>query len=71
MSVGGLLGGFVGVVGGMQPVRMRQMGMVGGDYMFMFFRKLGGFMMMMGRPLMMHGGVGVVILGGVSHGVFL
>jgi hypothetical protein len=68
VGVGGLFGGFVGVVGGVQMVGVRQVGVVGSGFVLVLFGILGGFMVVVGGALMVHGGVLVVFVRGVSHG---
>jgi hypothetical protein len=63
VGVGGLLRRFVGVVGGVQMVRVRQVGVVGGGLMVMLFGVTGGFMVVVSRVLVMLGGVLVMFVG--------
>jgi hypothetical protein len=63
VGVGGLLRRFVGVVGGVQVVRVRQVGVMGGGLMVMLFSVTGGFMVVMSRMLVMLSGVLVMFVG--------
>ena len=69
MGVGSLLGGFVRMVGGMQMVRMRQVSVMRSSFMLMRFGMLGSLVVMMSSVLMMHGGVRMMFVSGVSHDV--
>ncbi len=63
MGVGGLLRRFVGVVGGVQMVRMRQVSVVGSGLMVMLFSVTGGFVVVVSRMLMVLGGLLVMLVG--------
>ncbi len=63
MGVGGLLRRFVGVVGGVQMMRVRQVGVVGGGFVVMLFGVTGGFVVVVSRVFVMLGGVLVMFVG--------
>jgi hypothetical protein len=63
VGVGGLLRRFVGVVGGVQMVRMRQVSVVGSGLMVMLFSVTGGFVVVVSRMLMVLGGLLVMLVG--------
>jgi hypothetical protein len=63
VGVGGLFGRFVGVVGGVQMMRVRQVGVVGGGFMVMLFGVTGGFVVVVSRVFVMLGGVLVMFVG--------
>ncbi len=54
---------FVGVVGGVQMVRMRQVSVVGSGLMVMLFSVTGGFVVVVSRMLMVLGGLLVMLVG--------
>lgn len=65
MGFGVVLGGFAGMVLGLQTVAMRDMGMVAGQMKLTLFVVLGGFAMVFSGLLVMFGG-GLMVLGFVQ-----
>jgi hypothetical protein len=54
MVLGVMLGGLVRRVGGVQPMGVSKMGVVGGTLVFAFFVVLGRLAVMMGRLFVVH-----------------
>jgi hypothetical protein len=63
VGVGRLFGRFVGVVAGVQMVRVREMGVVGGGLVVMLFGVTGGLVVMVSRMFMVLGGVQMMLVG--------
>ncbi|HEY0145418.1 MAG TPA: hypothetical protein VGB93_04565 [Methylovirgula sp.] len=64
-----MLGGFVGMMIGLEAVAVRDVRVVAGEVMFVLFVVLGGFAMMLGGLFVMVGG-GLMMLGFVQGAHF-
>lgn len=65
-----MLGSFLGMMGGMHVMAVRHMGMMRGRLVVPFLMMLGSFPVMVGRMLMVLGGLGVVMRSFLRHDRF-